>query len=290
MVYSVLSTLSCILVLIGMTLLIVDGYWYLRFRSAIKELTRYSDGFAIQICLICGGHLHLAEEPHTWLAIPQLRRSVKCDSCLSSLDEVKPARWRWRADQNANAEMAWLYNNEIVTDGELRQITEGKHTARAQAKIAEREEQRRKAARIAALDAISKGQLDILSTLEDRLIEPPAGVTMKCGLSAQASFALQKNETVLLVARPVTFGELRTQNNRPYIKPVERTGEFVITNQRYGYVGPVKSVQQKASAINWIEAKGNTLIVSRANRKTPEYFIGFDAALAEAVLKGVRRQ
>jgi hypothetical protein len=93
----------------------------------------------------------------------------------------------------------------------------------------------------------------------------------------------------LLVVRPVSLGEVRTKDNVPYIKTLDTGGEFVITTQRYGFIGPLKSVQQKLSAIEQIERKENALAIKRSSRKTPEYFIGLDALLAEAVLNGVRR-
>lgn len=270
---------------IGLLLLVADGVWYFRFLQASRELKRYAGGFVITTCPVCQGNLQLVEQPQSRFGIPSVTRTVICGSCESKLEELAKNIWRWRVDEAGNAEVAWLYNGEVVTDDELRGIVDGRHTPRAKTKIAEREEQRRRAARAAALADLASGKLEILSTLESRLIEAPSGVNML----HTTRLELQRNEQCMLVMSPSGFGEYSTKDNVPYIKMVDRSGEFVITNQRYGFVGSLKSLKQKLDVIERVEVKdAHTLTVSRSNRKTPEYFVGIDAQLAEAVLQGVR--
>jgi hypothetical protein len=288
--YSFFSGFFCFTFLAGLMVVIGDGIWYLRFRQAVAELGRYTGGFVISRCPTCSGRLSLSEDKTTRFGIPQVRRVVTCSKCASRLEGQSAGAWRWQVDEAANVEVAWLYDGETLTDQELQSVAAGGHTNKALAKIAEREEQRRQAARAAALIAITGGDLAALATLEDRLIEVPAGVQVMRAAPVATRLELQKDEICLLVMRPASLAEQRTKDNVPYAKTVDSGGEFVVTNRRYGYVGAGKSMQQKLDVITAIEAARDGITVARSNRKTPEHFTGLDGPLAAAVLRGAGRK
>ncbi len=288
--YSFFSGFFCFTFLAGLLVVIGDGIWYLRFRRAAAELGRYTGGFVISQCLACSGRLSLAEDRTTRFGIPQVKRTVICGKCASRLEGQSPGAWRWQLDEKANIEMAWLYNGDILTDQELQGVAAGRHTSKALAKIAEREEWRRQQARAAALMAITGGDLATLAGLEDKLVEAPAGVQVMRMPPVATHLELHKDEICLLVVRPASLAEQRTKNNLPYAKTVDNGGEFVVTNRRYGYVGAGKSVQQKLDVITAMDVTREAITISRSNRKSPEYFMGLDGPLAAAVLRGGGRK
>jgi hypothetical protein len=288
-VFSALYMTFALVGFVGVLLLVIDAAWYLRYRSAAIELTRYANGFPLKICPACKGELHLIENVTHHLFIPSVSRTVGCNHCVSRLVEIGPDAWKYFVDGARSPQIEWLYDGEVLDIRELNGILAGQHTPRAQAKITNRIEQERKTARRNALNTISNGNLAVLDRLESRLIETPSGVQTFWGkgINPPAELKLQKNEVCLLVMRPITFGEERTKDNVPYIKTVER-GEFFITDRRYGFIGSTKTVTQKLDAITRIGTRQGALLVARTNRKTPEFFINIDNELAEAVLTGVR--
>ncbi len=288
--YSFFSGFFCFTFFAGLMVVIGDGIWYLRFRRAVAELGRYAGGFVISECPACSGALTLIEDKGYRFGIPQVKRAVTCGKCASRLEGQSAGAWHWQVDEKANAEMAWLYHGETLTDQELHGVAAGGHTSKALAKIAEREERRRQEARAAALMAITGGDMAVLARLEDRLVEAPAGTQVIRGASTYTRLDLQRGEVCLLVMRPATLGERSTKNNVPYVRVIDSGGEFVVTDRRYGYVGAGKSVQQKLDVITAMDVTREAITVARSNRKTPEYFMGLDGPLAAAVLRGAGRK
>lgn len=285
-VAGVLTTFFRVTLCLGLALLALDGYWLLSYRRGHAELSRYQGGFVANRCPTCGGAIRLEESTSTHLSIPMVQRRVTCDRCGSALEGLAPTCWRYRVDAAVNPEVAWLYGDETVSDDEFRLIASGGQTPRAQAKIEAREEQRRREARANALAEITAGNLVLLAQLESRLVEAPTGVEVRCGDGLlPTGFPLQRGERALLVMRPVSLGEQRTRDGAPYVRAADR-GEFVITDRRYGFAGTVKSVRQKLDVVEWVRADGDTLTVARSNKKSPDYFIGLDSALAEAAITG----
>lgn len=287
--FSFLYTLFSLLLVLGLLIVVGDGYWYLRFRKAASELRRYNKGYVIPICPVCHGQLHLTEVATTRFGIPSVKRSVACNQCQSLLQEVGIGQWRWQVDANTNAEMDWLYGDEIVSDKELLLVASGQHTDKAEKKIAERKELERKRKRAEALEEVSRGNWATLASLSNELVEAPVGTSVMYGATIGTPLALQGEEKCLLVVKGSALGETRTRQNAPYLHTVDQGGAFFVTTKRYGYVGAGKTTTQKLGVIEKVEVSGSTLTVYRSNRKTPEHFSGLDVSLAKAVLDGVRR-
>jgi hypothetical protein len=86
----------------------------------LRELQRYSGGFPIRECPVCQtGSLHLDE--HIWspFGLPQIKRTVRCDTCHSVMREVRPGLWRYTIDPLANPDMADQRNGAEVSDIDL---------------------------------------------------------------------------------------------------------------------------------------------------------------------------
>lgn len=280
-------------------MLLANGYWLFKYVPAARAVKRYANGFVITTCPVCAGALQLDEKVTTRLGIPTASRKVQCNKCASLIEEVRRNAWRWEIDESLNSEMKWLYSGELLTDDDLKQIALGKRTQNAIRKISERDERRRreelerlererKATRATTLALISGGDMNALAAMEERLIEAPAKVMTARGAAIYTRLELGKDEVCILVMQPVSLGESRTKDGRPFVATADTAGELVVTNKRYAFVGPSKTMQQKLSAIETMEHQKGTLAVKRSNKKTPDYFMGVDAELVEAVLKGIR--
>lgn len=280
-------------------MLLANGYWLFKYVPAARAVKRYANGFVITTCPVCAGALQLDEKVTTRLGIPVASRKVRCNKCASLIEETTLNAWRWEVDESFNPEMKWLYSGEVLTDDDLKQIAFGKHTQNAVRKISERDERRRreereqlererKATRAATLALIRSGDMNALVAMEERLIEVPPKVMTARGAAIYTRLELGKDEVCILVMQPVSLGESRTKDGRPFVSTVDTAGELVVTNKRYAFVGPSKTMQQKLSVIESMEHQKETLAVRRSTKKTPDYFMGVDAELVEAVLNGIR--
>lgn len=83
-------------------------------------LDRYSAGFVIHTCPVCGqGHLEVEERPYRSVGIPRVRRTVRCDTCRSVLREVGRKRWRYAVDPLANPTLYEAYNGKTLGEDDL---------------------------------------------------------------------------------------------------------------------------------------------------------------------------
>jgi hypothetical protein len=100
---------------------VLGGVFYLQRRiSASRELKRYQNGFVFSVCPVCReGHVQLDEVVRETLGIKQVKRTVRCNVCLSVLREVKPGAWRYTIDSYVNPDMAEQYAQKTLTDLEL---------------------------------------------------------------------------------------------------------------------------------------------------------------------------
>lgn len=101
-----------------MTLIV--GAYIVTFGWRLASLERYSEGFVIDKCPVCEvGNLALEEKVYRVLAIPRVRRTVRCDNCRSVLREVGGRRWRYAVDGNQNPQIYEEFNNKMLQEEQL---------------------------------------------------------------------------------------------------------------------------------------------------------------------------
>lgn len=98
------------------------GYVLLYWRG-LNAAGRYEHGFVLERCPACRtGHLSLRERTERILGIPQVRRTVRCDTCQSLLREVGTRRWRYTVDRSANPTLYERLNGYTLGDDALREL------------------------------------------------------------------------------------------------------------------------------------------------------------------------
>jgi hypothetical protein len=107
--------------LVGGGLVLLGLIVYLWRRSAgVREVRRYAKGFLFDTCPACHeGHLHLDQLVQHSMGIPNVRRSVRCDTCRSVLREIRPGRWRYTVDPYVNPDMASRYDTRWLSRTDL---------------------------------------------------------------------------------------------------------------------------------------------------------------------------
>ena len=103
----------------GALLALILYLW--RGASARRELRRYSDGFVLDTCPVCGiGELHIDRHVDYQLGVPSVRRIVRCDHCNSIVRQIRPGRWRYAVDPHANPQLAADHDDtRLMTDADL---------------------------------------------------------------------------------------------------------------------------------------------------------------------------
>lgn len=95
---------------------------YLR---AAHYAERYTQGFAIKICPVCGeGELVVEARQTRFLGIPRVRRIVRCSVCRSLLREIGRDQWRYAVDPLPNPAMYEHYNGVEISTATLRQLAD----------------------------------------------------------------------------------------------------------------------------------------------------------------------
>jgi len=106
-----------------LVVLLIYGGFYWRGATA---LDRYSDGFVIEQCPVCGsGHPVVDHRSDRLLGIPRPRRIVRCDTCRSLLRETGTRRWRYAVDPLKNADLYRELNGMEVDEDQLRALQMG---------------------------------------------------------------------------------------------------------------------------------------------------------------------
>ena len=96
------------------------GAYVILYALNSAALDRYSTGFVIHHCPVCGeGYLEIEERFYRSAGIPRARRTVRCDNCRSVLREVGRKRWRYAVDPNANPALYDELNSRIMSEAEL---------------------------------------------------------------------------------------------------------------------------------------------------------------------------
>ncbi len=111
-------------------LIYVAMYW-----NASIVARRYTDGFVIDDCPVCGrGQLHIEAKHERSFGMPRVRHTVRCDECRSVLRETGTRRWRYAVDPAENQVLYDRYNGREIMTGEIasllvdRSKTQGKTT------------------------------------------------------------------------------------------------------------------------------------------------------------------
>jgi hypothetical protein len=113
----------------GALLLVVIGYVGFYWRG-LTEAERYTDGFVIERCPVCGeGQLSVEARQGRVLGIPRPRYTVRCDTCRSVLREAGDHRWRYTVDPTENLAFFSRYNGRLIDEPLLR-VLEGKTLAK----------------------------------------------------------------------------------------------------------------------------------------------------------------
>jgi hypothetical protein len=109
---------------IGLIAILIYVALYLRGLSIAE---RYNNGFVIDQCPVCQKGSLIVDVRHNRLfGIPRPRLTVRCDHCRSVLREVGYRRWRYAVDPLHNQILYERYNNEVVSENDLRRLAHSK--------------------------------------------------------------------------------------------------------------------------------------------------------------------
>ena len=96
-------------------LIYVAMYW-----NATVVARRYTDGFVVDDCPVCGrGQLHIEAKHERSFGMPRVRHTVRCDACRSVLRETGTRRWRYAVDPAENQVLYERYNGREIMTGEI---------------------------------------------------------------------------------------------------------------------------------------------------------------------------
>jgi hypothetical protein len=210
------------------------------------------------------------------MGFPQSDIAMDCPSCLLHLDNRSPYTF-WLVtvrNPDANPEFAFLYNGERVTDNEIHEISQGRHTARAYEKL-----------RTRSLTRISEGQWDELRNITPSMLR--ASPSTRVDLFPDKVVCLP-GEQALVVFNIVQLYEQRTHQNMPVWVLLTR-GSLILTTQRIIFDGWGKDYSKHLSDIEAYQIIDGDLLIRRKGKKRPEKFSGLDVMLAASILKGVGR-
>jgi uncharacterized protein YraI len=111
-------------------LLLVVGYAGLYWRG-LASLERYSSGFVIEHCPVCGrGQLMVETRHDRMFGIPRGRTTVRCSVCRSVLREAGNRRWRYAVDRIENPPLYERFNGQVVDETTLRTLQDQPPTPR----------------------------------------------------------------------------------------------------------------------------------------------------------------
>lgn len=109
----------------GLVLLAVLVYVGLYWRALVAG-ERYTSGFVINACPVCGrGDLIIEAKHDRVVGIPRTRHSVRCTVCRSTLRETSPRRWRYAVDRSANPTLFARLNGREIGEDALRALARG---------------------------------------------------------------------------------------------------------------------------------------------------------------------
>lgn len=261
---------------LGFLILLVNGIWLYQFNSRTSRIHKIKIS-APHKCPACGADIKLSETPKTsGLGLPQSDLAMDCPACLLHLDNRSPyTHWlvTVRKPDN-NPEFAFLYNGERLTDQEIHEVSQGRHTAKAYDKLRSR-----------SLSRIAAGQWEELRNMTAPMLraDPSTRVDLFPG-----KVECRPGEQALVAFSIVQLFEQRTHENMPVWVPLTR-GCLTLTTQRILFDGWGKDFEKRLLDIEAFQMVDGDLLIRRKGKKRPEKFVGLDTMLAISILEGFRR-